>query len=155
MRRASHLAARRHEACRHGLAGMLPNLRFIAASVVASIALITFGFGLFAAFRIANQSSVVLARANDLPAPRVFAESREEAPAAATASSTAEVVAPGTEAAPAVAADRSSAPEVVARPAPVKETQPIVPEAAPPVAEAKPIEPDAPSAAAEAAPPVT
>ena len=52
---------------------MLPNLRFIAASVVACIAIMTFGFGLFAAFRIANQSSVVLARSSDLPAPAVFA----------------------------------------------------------------------------------
>ena len=34
---------------------MLPNLRFIAASVVASLAIMTFGFGLFAAFRIANR----------------------------------------------------------------------------------------------------
>src|ERR1043165_820010 len=104
MRRASHLAARRHEACRHGLAGMLPNLRFIAASVVASIALITFGFGLFAAFRIANQSSVVLARANDLPAPRVFAQSVEEAAAPATPTATPEVVPPTAEPAPTVAA---------------------------------------------------
>src|SRR5262249_40294553 len=104
---------------------MLPNLRFIAASVVASIALMTFGFGLFATFRIANQSSVVLARSTDLPAPRVFAQSPEEAPAPATASPTAQVQVPDSEPAPAVA-PAPLAPETTARAPPVVEAKPIV-----------------------------
>src|SRR5262249_56805231 len=102
---------RRDGACRHGLPGMLPNLRFIAASVVASIAIMTFGFGLFAAFRIANQSSVVLARPNDLPAPRVFAQSPEEGSAPAAATPVAHAPAPVAEAAPAAVHYAPSAPQ--------------------------------------------
>src|SRR5713101_5585977 len=62
---------------------MLPNLRFIAASVVATVALMMFGLGLFAAFRLANQSSVVLARTNDVLTPPVFAQEPAAEPSAA------------------------------------------------------------------------
>jgi hypothetical protein len=62
---------------------MLPNLRFIAASVVATVALMMFGFGLFAAFRLANQSSVVLARTNDVLTPPVFVQEPAVEPSAA------------------------------------------------------------------------
>lgn len=36
---------------------MLPNLRFIAVSVLATVAIVIFSFGLFAAFRLANRTS--------------------------------------------------------------------------------------------------
>jgi len=52
---------------------MLPNVRFMAASVVATIALMLFGFALFAAFRLANQSSVLQAHTNDATSPAAFA----------------------------------------------------------------------------------
>src|SRR5215471_5162715 len=52
---------------------MLPNVRFMAASVVATVAMMLFGFGLFAAFRIANQSSVLQAHTNDA-GPPAFAD---------------------------------------------------------------------------------
>src|SRR5262249_39717429 len=151
-RRAPHDASRANGACRHGPSGMLPNLRFIAASLVASIAIMTFGFGLFAAFRIANQSSVVFARPGEFPAPQVFAQSPEEAPAAAPpaevtpepAQAAAEVAAPAVAdvAPPATQAAASAEPEVT----------PIAP--APPVraAEEAPAT-DAPVSATPPAPP--
>ncbi|HXW24065.1 MAG TPA: hypothetical protein VEK73_04910 [Xanthobacteraceae bacterium] len=108
---------------------MLPNFRFIAASVVASLAVMMFGFGLFAAFRLANQSSVVLARTGDLPAPPVFAQGREEEPAVAPSLEPVETAATP-EAAPATAPDASR---------PAAEIAPaVVPDAPVPVVEAAP-----------------
>src|SRR5580704_2425010 len=101
---------------------MLPNLRFIAASVVASVALMMFGFGMFAAFRLANQSSVVFARTGDVPPPPTFAQYPEDE-AAASAIPIAETPAPASEAAPTVA-PAGLAPVAETAPAPVEETAP-------------------------------
>src|SRR5262249_1702749 len=94
---------------------MLPNLRVIAASVVASVAIMVFGFGLFAIFRIANQSSVVLARPSEFPTPTVFAQGPEEIPPAAVTFATEPQVPAAEAAAPEVA---PPTPETSARPSP-------------------------------------
>jgi hypothetical protein len=138
LRRAPHQAGRQRGLLSWAR-GMLPNLRVIAASLVASIALMTFGFGLFAAFRIANQSSVVFAHPSDVPAPPGFAQSPEEEPAA--------VPAPRAEAQPAPAtSDNAPAAQLTAeQPAPPAEEP-----AAPP----SPEDSGPPATVADTAPPI-
>jgi hypothetical protein len=139
---------------------MLPNLRFIAGSVVATVAMMMFGFGLFAAFRLANQSSVVLARTGDVP-PSFFAQGPEEQPPSIAPPS------PAADAAPAMAPDTAPAAEAAPTavpdlPAPAAEAAPTeVPEVPAPGAEIRRASPPAeaapdavaPSAAEIAAPP--
>jgi hypothetical protein len=101
---------------------MLPNLRFIAGSVVATVAMMMFGFGLFAAFRLANQSSVVLARTGDVPPPQVFAQGPEEEPSPAAPPNAADAPAPAAEVAP--TADAASARVPDAAPGPPQTPRP-------------------------------
>src|SRR5580693_3359461 len=100
---------------------MLPNLRFIAGSVVATVAMMMFGFGLFAAFRLANQSSVVLARTGDVPVPPLFAQGPEEQPPSiAPPSPAADTPTPAAQGAPAT----DVAPATVPHPAPAAAAAP-------------------------------
>src|SRR5262249_23464384 len=52
---------------------MLPNVRFMAASVVATLAMMLFGFGLFAASPLATQPSALQAHPNAAPSPAASA----------------------------------------------------------------------------------